>query len=110
MLLDPLVQRRSSEVSPTFADFLSIAHREPPLSAQELLSAWMDCDSTAASWAFASRARAAALREAGAANAAGSALLKPGIKLGINSVVAFAGFVLAPVTLNLSVMCQVACP
>ncbi len=37
-----------------------------------------------------------------AANAAGSALLKPGIKLGINSVVAFAGFVLAPVTLNLS--------
>ena len=44
MLLDPLVQRRSSDVSPTFADFLSIAHREPPLSAQELLSAWMDCD------------------------------------------------------------------
>jgi amidase len=44
MLLDPLVRGRSSEVSPTFADFLSIAHREPPLSAQELLSAWMDCD------------------------------------------------------------------
>jgi len=31
-------------LSPTFLDFLSIAHREPPLSAEELLSAWMDCD------------------------------------------------------------------
>src|SRR6202142_2846733 len=37
MLLDPLVRGRSSEVSPTFADFLSIAHREAPLSAEELL-------------------------------------------------------------------------
>jgi Asp-tRNA(Asn)/Glu-tRNA(Gln) amidotransferase A subunit family amidase len=44
MLLDPLVQGRISQLSPTFIDFLSIAHRDPPLSAQELLSAWMDCD------------------------------------------------------------------
>ena len=44
MLLDPLVRGRQSELSPTFLDFLSIAHREPPLSAQELLSAWMDTD------------------------------------------------------------------
>jgi Asp-tRNA(Asn)/Glu-tRNA(Gln) amidotransferase A subunit family amidase len=44
MLLEPLVQGRHSELSPTFLDFLSIAHREPPMSAQELLSAWMDCD------------------------------------------------------------------
>jgi Asp-tRNA(Asn)/Glu-tRNA(Gln) amidotransferase A subunit family amidase len=44
MLLDPLVQGRHSELSPTFLDFLSIAHSEPPLSAEELLSAWMDCD------------------------------------------------------------------
>jgi Asp-tRNA(Asn)/Glu-tRNA(Gln) amidotransferase A subunit family amidase len=44
MLLDPLVQRRHAELSPTFLDFLSIAHSEPPLSAQELLTAWMDCD------------------------------------------------------------------
>jgi len=44
MLLDPLVRERQSELSPTFLDFLSIAHREPPLSAEELLSAWMDCD------------------------------------------------------------------
>jgi Asp-tRNA(Asn)/Glu-tRNA(Gln) amidotransferase A subunit family amidase len=44
MLLDPLVRARHAELSPTFLDFLSIAHREPPLSAEELLSAWMDCD------------------------------------------------------------------
>jgi Asp-tRNA(Asn)/Glu-tRNA(Gln) amidotransferase A subunit family amidase len=44
MLLDPLVRGRHVELSPTFLDFLSIAHREPPLSAEELLSAWMDCD------------------------------------------------------------------
>jgi Asp-tRNA(Asn)/Glu-tRNA(Gln) amidotransferase A subunit family amidase len=44
MLLDPLVHGRTSQLSPTFVDFLSIAHRDPPLSAQELLSAWMDCD------------------------------------------------------------------
>jgi Asp-tRNA(Asn)/Glu-tRNA(Gln) amidotransferase A subunit family amidase len=44
MLLDPLVKGRHAELSPTFLDFLSIAHREPPLSAEELLSAWMDLD------------------------------------------------------------------
>jgi Asp-tRNA(Asn)/Glu-tRNA(Gln) amidotransferase A subunit family amidase len=44
MLLDPLVHGRHSELSPTFLDFLSIAHSEPPLSAQELVAAWMDCD------------------------------------------------------------------
>jgi Asp-tRNA(Asn)/Glu-tRNA(Gln) amidotransferase A subunit family amidase len=44
MLLDPLVRDRQSELSPTFLDFLAIAHREPPLSTHELLSAWMDCD------------------------------------------------------------------
>jgi Asp-tRNA(Asn)/Glu-tRNA(Gln) amidotransferase A subunit family amidase len=44
MLLGPLVKDLQSKLSPTFVDFLSIAEREPPLSAQELLSAWMDCD------------------------------------------------------------------
>jgi Asp-tRNA(Asn)/Glu-tRNA(Gln) amidotransferase A subunit family amidase len=44
MLLEPLVRGRHSELSPTFLDFLSIAHRQPPLSVEELLSAWMDCD------------------------------------------------------------------
>ena len=33
---------RRAELSPTFLDYLAIAHREPPLSAQELLAAWMD--------------------------------------------------------------------
>jgi Asp-tRNA(Asn)/Glu-tRNA(Gln) amidotransferase A subunit family amidase len=44
MLLDPLVKTRHAELSPTFVDFLSIAHREPRLSAEELLAAWMDLD------------------------------------------------------------------
>jgi Asp-tRNA(Asn)/Glu-tRNA(Gln) amidotransferase A subunit family amidase len=44
MLLEPLAKGRQSQLSPTFLDFLSIAHREPPLSANELLSAWMECD------------------------------------------------------------------
>ncbi len=44
MLLDPLVHGRQSQLSSTFLDFLSIAHSEPPLSAQELLTAWMDCN------------------------------------------------------------------
>jgi Asp-tRNA(Asn)/Glu-tRNA(Gln) amidotransferase A subunit family amidase len=35
---------RHAELSPTFLDFLSIAHREPPLSSEELLTAWMYCD------------------------------------------------------------------
>jgi Asp-tRNA(Asn)/Glu-tRNA(Gln) amidotransferase A subunit family amidase len=44
MLLEPLTKGRQSQLSPTFLDFLSIAHREPPLSVTELLSAWMECD------------------------------------------------------------------
>ena len=44
MLLDSVVKGMHSEVSPTFLDFLSIAHREPPLSGDELLSAWMECN------------------------------------------------------------------
>jgi Asp-tRNA(Asn)/Glu-tRNA(Gln) amidotransferase A subunit family amidase len=44
MLLDPLVRNRQTDLSPTFLNFLAIAHREPPLSGDELLSAWMECD------------------------------------------------------------------
>jgi Asp-tRNA(Asn)/Glu-tRNA(Gln) amidotransferase A subunit family amidase len=44
MLLDPLVRNRQLDLSPTFLDFLAIAHKEPPLSGDELLSAWMECD------------------------------------------------------------------
>jgi Asp-tRNA(Asn)/Glu-tRNA(Gln) amidotransferase A subunit family amidase len=44
MLLDSLVRNRQTDLSPTFLNFLSIAHQEPPLSSDELLSAWMECD------------------------------------------------------------------
>jgi Asp-tRNA(Asn)/Glu-tRNA(Gln) amidotransferase A subunit family amidase len=44
MLLDPVTQGRHSDLSPTFQDFLAIAHREPPLSSAEFLTAWMGCD------------------------------------------------------------------
>jgi Asp-tRNA(Asn)/Glu-tRNA(Gln) amidotransferase A subunit family amidase len=43
-LLEPLVEGRHAELSPVFLDFLSIAHRKPPLSSEELFSAWMDLD------------------------------------------------------------------
>lgn len=32
------------QLSPVFLDFLSIAHREPPLTGEELLHAWAECD------------------------------------------------------------------
>lgn len=44
MFLDPIVQGKESQLSPTFQDFLNIAHSEPPLSGSELLEAWAECD------------------------------------------------------------------
>ncbi len=44
MLLAPLGRGRESEFSPTFLDFLSMAHTHAPLSADELLGAWCDID------------------------------------------------------------------
>jgi Asp-tRNA(Asn)/Glu-tRNA(Gln) amidotransferase A subunit family amidase len=44
MLLEPVVRGRASELSPTFLDYLAIAHEEPPLSGDELLIAWMEVD------------------------------------------------------------------
>jgi Asp-tRNA(Asn)/Glu-tRNA(Gln) amidotransferase A subunit family amidase len=44
MLLEPVIRGRQTELSPTFLDYLAIAHEEPPLSGQELLTAWMDLD------------------------------------------------------------------
>jgi Asp-tRNA(Asn)/Glu-tRNA(Gln) amidotransferase A subunit family amidase len=44
MLLEPLGSSRPSELSPTFLDFLSIAHTHPPLAADELLLAWCETD------------------------------------------------------------------
>ena len=44
MLLDPLAAGQPSKMSPTFLDFLAIAHDEPPLPGEELLTAWMGLD------------------------------------------------------------------
>ena len=44
MLLDPLVRGREDDLSPTFQDFREIAHRELPLTGEELLAAWIECD------------------------------------------------------------------
>ena len=44
MLLEPFALTRPSDLSPTFLDFLSIAHTQPPLTATELLAAWCETD------------------------------------------------------------------
>ena len=44
MLLEPLGRGRESDFSPTFLDFLSIAHAHPPLGAGELLGVWCEID------------------------------------------------------------------
>jgi Asp-tRNA(Asn)/Glu-tRNA(Gln) amidotransferase A subunit family amidase len=44
MLIDCMVAGRQAMLSPTLEDFLSIAHVEAPLSGEELLTAWGDCD------------------------------------------------------------------
>ncbi len=44
MLLEPLARGRGSDLSPTFLDFLSIAHTNQPLSAEELLGVWCETD------------------------------------------------------------------
>jgi Asp-tRNA(Asn)/Glu-tRNA(Gln) amidotransferase A subunit family amidase len=44
MMLDPVIAGREELLSPTFLDFLGIARREPPLSGEELLAAWAECD------------------------------------------------------------------
>jgi Asp-tRNA(Asn)/Glu-tRNA(Gln) amidotransferase A subunit family amidase len=44
MLLEPLGRGREPELSPTFLDFLSIAHTNPPVAADELLLAWCETD------------------------------------------------------------------
>lgn len=44
MLLEPLARGREADLSPTFLDFLSTAHTQPPLTADELLAAWCETD------------------------------------------------------------------
>ena len=44
MFLEPVLRGRHELLSPVLLDFLSIAHREPPLTGEELLEAWAECD------------------------------------------------------------------
>jgi Asp-tRNA(Asn)/Glu-tRNA(Gln) amidotransferase A subunit family amidase len=44
MLVDRAIAGRHAMLSPTLEDFLRIAHAEKPLSGEELLTAWEDCD------------------------------------------------------------------
>lgn len=44
MFYAPTIEGKESQLSPTFRDFLNIAHAEPPLSGTELLDAWAECD------------------------------------------------------------------
>ena len=44
MLLHPIFAGSESQLSPTFQDFLAIARQDPPLSGDELLNAWAECD------------------------------------------------------------------
>ncbi len=44
MFVDSLVRGHESELSPVLREFLEIAHAEPPLTADELLNAWAECD------------------------------------------------------------------
>ncbi len=44
MFVDSLVRGHEVELSPVLRGFLEIAHAEPPLTADELLNAWAECD------------------------------------------------------------------
>ena len=44
MFVESIVDGRQAQLSPVLLDFLSIAHREPPLNGEELLWAWADLD------------------------------------------------------------------
>lgn len=44
MFYAPIVKGRMAELSPTFRDFLEIAEKETPLTAESLLWAWAECD------------------------------------------------------------------
>jgi len=44
MLLERSAYTREAELSPVFLDFLEIAHAEPPLSGEDLLTSWCEID------------------------------------------------------------------
>ncbi len=46
MFFAPTVRGHEEQLSPIFREFLQIAHAEPPLTAEELLNAWAECDVT----------------------------------------------------------------
>jgi len=46
MFEEPLVRGHEESLSPVFRDFLARAHSAPPLTADELLSAWAEADIT----------------------------------------------------------------
>ena len=43
-LLEPLALAHPADLSPTFLDFLSIAHTNPPLTATDILNTWCEID------------------------------------------------------------------
>ncbi|WP_348268838.1 amidase [Edaphobacter paludis] len=44
MLLNPIFGGKESRLSPTFQEFLTIARQDPPLTGDELLTIWAECD------------------------------------------------------------------
>ena len=44
MFLEPILRGQIDRLSPILLEFLSIAHQEPPLTGDELLQAWAECD------------------------------------------------------------------
>jgi Asp-tRNA(Asn)/Glu-tRNA(Gln) amidotransferase A subunit family amidase len=44
MLIEPLTLAQPSNVSPTFRNFLDIAHTDPPLTAEQVLASWSQID------------------------------------------------------------------
>lgn len=44
MFLEPTLRGKHDQLSPILLEFLSIAQQEPPLTGEELLQAWADCD------------------------------------------------------------------
>jgi Asp-tRNA(Asn)/Glu-tRNA(Gln) amidotransferase A subunit family amidase len=44
MLVDRMIAGRQAMLSPLLEDFLRIAHSEGPLTGEDLLTAWVDCD------------------------------------------------------------------
>lgn len=44
MFIEPIVRGRQQDLSPGLREFLSIAHQDPPLTGEDLLMAWAECD------------------------------------------------------------------